>query len=115
MTGKRGVDVVFEHVGGEMLGKAILSATRGGRVVTCGATAGWDARVDLRHVFFRQVEILGSTLGSKGDLFPILDHISTHRLKPVVDQVLPLSEAQEAHRLLESRRSFGKIVLIPGK
>jgi NADPH:quinone reductase-like Zn-dependent oxidoreductase len=115
LTGKRGVDVVFEHVGGEMLMKAILAATRGGRVVTCGATAGFDARVDLRHVFFRQVEILGSTMGGKGDLFPILDHITAHRLTPVVDQILPLSQAAEAHRMLESRKTVGKIVLLPGR
>jgi NADPH:quinone reductase-like Zn-dependent oxidoreductase len=114
LTGKRGVDVVFEHVGGKLLMKAILSATRGGRVVTCGATAGWDARVDLRHVFFRQVEILGSTMGNRGDLFPILDHIAAGRMKPVVEAVLPLSLAAEAHRMLEDRKIFGKIVLRPG-
>lgn len=115
LTGRRGVDVVFEHVGGEMIGKAILCAKKGGRVVTCGATAGWDARIDLRHVFFRQVEILGSTMAGKGELFPILDLLSSGRLKPVVDRVLPLSRAREAHELLESRGTFGKIVLIPGR
>jgi NADPH:quinone reductase-like Zn-dependent oxidoreductase len=114
LTGKRGVDVVFEHVGGDVLGKAILCAARGGRVVTCGATAGFDVRIDLRHVFFRQVEVLGSTMGSKGDLFPILDHVAAGRLTPIIDQVLPLSQAQEAHRMLEGRGTFGKIVLRPG-
>lgn len=111
LTGKRGVDVVFEHVGGEVLGKAILAARKGGRVVTCGATAGFDARVDLRHVFFRQVEILGSTMAPKGDLFPILQHVAAGRLTPVIDRVLPLAEVQTAHRLLEERAQFGKIVL----
>jgi NADPH:quinone reductase-like Zn-dependent oxidoreductase len=106
--------VVFEHVGGETLGKAVLATARGGRVVTCGATAGWDARVDLRHVFFRQVEILGSTMAGKGELYPILEHLAAGRLQPVVDRVLPLSEAQAAHRLLEARGTFGKIVLQPG-
>lgn len=114
LTGKRGVDVVFEHLGGELLMKTILATTRGGKVVTCGATAGWDARIDLRHVFFRQVEILGSTMGCKGDLFPILDHIAAHRLRPIVDRELPLSRAAEAHALLEGRGTFGKIVLRPG-
>jgi NADPH:quinone reductase-like Zn-dependent oxidoreductase len=113
LTGKRGVDVVFEHLGGNILNQAVLSATRGGKVVTCGATLGWDARVDLRHVFFRQVEILGSTMASKGELFPILDHIAAQRLTPVVDRVLPLSQAQEAHKLLEDGEIFGKIVLRP--
>jgi NADPH:quinone reductase-like Zn-dependent oxidoreductase len=92
----------------------ILATRRGGRIVTCGATSGWDARTDLRHVFFRQIEILGSTMGSKGDLFDILTLVGDGRLQPVVDRTLPLAEAQAAHRLLEERAVFGKIVLIPG-
>lgn len=113
LTGKRGVDIVFEHVGAEVWPKLILATARGGRIVTCGATSGWDARTDLRHVFFRQLEILGSTMGPKGDLFPILDHVAAGRLTPIVDRTMPLAEAQAAHRLLESRAVFGKIVLIP--
>lgn len=113
LTGKRGVDIIFEHVGAEVWPKLILSAARGGRIVTCGATSGWDARTDLRHVFFRQLEILGSTMGQKGDLFPILDHVGAGRLRPVVDKTMPLAEAQAAHRLLQDRAIFGKIVLIP--
>ncbi len=113
LTNKRGVDVVFEHVGAEVWPKIILAAARGARIVTCGATSGFDARTDLRHVFFRQLEILGSTMAPKGDLFPILDHVAAGRLKPIVDRVLPLEKAQEAHRLLESRAQFGKIVLQP--
>jgi NADPH:quinone reductase-like Zn-dependent oxidoreductase len=113
LTGKRGVDIVFEHVGAEVWPKLILSAARNGRIVTCGATSGWDARTDLRHVFFRQLEILGSTMGSKGDLFPILDLVGAGRLKAVVDRSMPLAEAQAAHRLLQDRGVFGKIVLVP--
>ncbi|HEX6839382.1 MAG TPA: zinc-binding dehydrogenase [Polyangia bacterium] len=113
LTGKRGVDIIFEHVGAEVWPKLILSLTRGGRIVTCGATSGWDARTDLRHVFFRQLEILGSTMGPKGDLFPILDQVGNGRLKPVVDRIMPLAEAQAAHRLLQDRAIFGKIVLVP--
>jgi NADPH:quinone reductase-like Zn-dependent oxidoreductase len=111
LTGKRGVDVVFEHVGAEVWPKLILAVRKGGRIVTCGATSGFDARMDLRHVFFRQIEILGSTMAPKGDLFPILGHVAAGRLKPVIDRVLPLTEAQAAHRLLEERAQFGKIVL----
>jgi NADPH:quinone reductase-like Zn-dependent oxidoreductase len=113
LTGKRGVDIVFEHVGAEVWSKVILATARNGRIVTCGATSGFDARTDLRHVFFRQLEILGSTMGVKGDLFPILEHVGRGRLKAVVDRVMPLAEAQAAHRLLESRAHFGKIVLKP--
>lgn len=113
LTGKRGVDIVFEHVGAAVWDKVILATARGGRIVTCGATSGYDARTDLRHVFFRQLEILGSTMGPKGDLYPILDHMAAGRLRPVVDRVLPLAEAPAAHRLLESRAHFGKVVLVP--
>jgi NADPH:quinone reductase-like Zn-dependent oxidoreductase len=111
LTDKRGVDLVIEHVGGDVLAKSILAAAWGGRIVTCGATTGFTPEIDLRHVFFRQVEILGSTMGSKGDLFGILRHVERGALRPVVDRVMPLWEAQEAHRLLEARKVFGKIVL----
>ncbi|MBX3227618.1 MAG: zinc-binding dehydrogenase [Labilithrix sp.] len=111
LTGKRGVDLVVEHVGGEVLAKSIVAATAGGRVVTCGATAGFTPQIDLRHVFFRQVQVLGSTMGSKGDLFGILRHVEAGKLRPVVDRVMPLWDAVEAHRLLEARKAFGKIVL----
>jgi NADPH:quinone reductase-like Zn-dependent oxidoreductase len=111
LTERRGADLVIEHVGGEVLTKSVLAAAPGGRIVTCGATAGFDPKVDLRHVFFRQIEILGSTMGSKGALFKVLDHVAAGRLKPVVDRVLPLWEAREAHRVLEAREAFGKVVL----
>ncbi len=113
LTGKRGVDIIFEHVGAEVWPKLILCACKGGKIVTCGATSGWDARTDLRHVFFRQLEILGSTMAPKGDLYPILDHVAAGRLKPVIDRVLPLEQAEAGHRLLEERAQFGKIVLKP--
>ena len=111
LTDKKGVDVVIEHVGGEVFAKSILAAAWGGRVVTCGATTGFTPEIDLRHIFFRQVEVLGSTMGSKGDLFGILRHVEAGKLKPVVDRVLPLWSAVEAHQLLEARKVFGKIVM----
>jgi NADPH:quinone reductase-like Zn-dependent oxidoreductase len=111
LTGKLGVDAVIEHVGGEVFVKSVLATRWGGRVVTCGATAGFTPTLDLRQIFFRQVEVLGSTMGSKGDLFPVLALVEEGRLKPVVDRVLPLWSAAEAHRALEAREAFGKIVL----
>jgi len=113
LTGKRGVDVIFDHVGQSVWPKLLLCATRGGRIVTCGATSGHAAETDLRHVFFRQLSILGSTMAPKGDLFPILDHVVQGRLRPIIDQVLPLGQARQAHELLEARSSFGKIILKP--
>jgi NADPH:quinone reductase-like Zn-dependent oxidoreductase len=111
LTGKRGVDCVVEHVGGDVFVKSVLATAWGGRVVTCGATAGFTPTIDLRQVFFRQVEILGSTMGSKADLFDVLSHVRAGKLRPVVDRVLPLWDAAEAHRVLEAREAFGKVVL----
>jgi len=112
-TDRRGVDVVIEHVGGETLTKSILATRTGGRIVTCGATAGPKSTIDLRHVFFRQISILGSTMGSKNDLLQALDHIAAGRMKPVVHSTLPLRDAAQAHRILENREAFGKVVLVP--
>lgn len=111
LTDKKGVDVVIEHVGGDVFSKSILAAAWGGRIVTCGATTGFTPTVDLRHVFFRQVEVLGSTMGPKGDLFGILRLVEAGKLIPVIDRVLPLWSAVEAHGLLEERKAFGKVVL----
>lgn len=111
LTDKKGADVIIEHVGGDVFAKCILAAAWGGRIVTCGATTGFTPTIDLRHVFFRQIEVLGSTMGSKGDLFEILRLVEAGKLVPVVDRVLPLWSAEQAHRLLEERKVFGKIVL----
>ncbi|HTE51534.1 MAG TPA: zinc-binding dehydrogenase [Kofleriaceae bacterium] len=113
LTDRRGADVVIEHVGGDTFTASIRATATGGRLVTCGATAGPKPEIDLRHVFFRQIAILGSTMGSKGDLLEVLVHLAAGRLRPVVDRVLPLAEAAEAHRVLEARAAFGKIVLEP--
>jgi NADPH:quinone reductase-like Zn-dependent oxidoreductase len=113
LTGKLGVDAVIEHVGGEVFVKSVLAARWGGRVVTCGATAGFTPTVDLRQIFFRQVEVLGSTMGSKADLLAVLEHVAAGRLQPIVHAVLPLARAADAHRLLEARAAFGKVVLTP--
>ncbi len=111
LTGKRGVDAVIEHVGGDVMVKSLLATASGGRIVTCGATAGVEPKIDLRHVFFRQIEILGSTMGSKGSLFGILEHVKAGKLLPVVDRVMPLWQAADAHGVLERREAFGKVVL----
>lgn len=111
LAGRAGADVILDHVGGELLEKAVGVAAWGGRVVTCGATAGFKATLDLRQIFFRQVELLGSTMGSKGDLLEVLPMIMSGRLRAAIDRVVPLWEAREAHEALEGRQAFGKIVL----
>lgn len=112
-TGKRGVDAVIEHVGGDVFVQSIRAVRNGGRIVTCGATAGFHPAIDLRHIFFRQVEVLGSTMGSKADLLAVLGHVAAGKLSPVVHAVLPLAQAADAHRMLEERQAFGKVVLTP--
>lgn len=111
LTNKRGVDAVIEHVGGEVFTKSILATRWGGRVVTCGATSGFKPEIDLRQIFFRQIEVLGSAMGSKADLFNVLDLVRAGTVRPIVDRVFSLWDAVEAHRYLEARKAFGKVVL----
>ena len=113
ITGKRGVDVVFEHVGQATWPKSLESLTAGGRLVTCGATTGYDARVDLRYLFSKQWSLLGSFMGSLGELHQVLKFVFRKQLKPVIDRVYPLSEIRAAHERLERKEQFGKIVLKP--
>lgn len=110
-VGRRGVDLVFEHVGVATWEHSIKLCRNGGRIVTCGASSGWDAATDLRHVFFRQIQILGSTMGSKASLFRIAQLIGAGKLRPLVDRVFPLAQAADAHRYLDRREQFGKVVL----
>jgi len=114
LTGKRGVDVVFEHVGGETFEKSLRLLVKGGRLVTCGATAGPEATINLRLVFFKLLSILGSTMGSIAELREIMRHVEAGRLRPVVDRVMRLEDIAEAHRILENRQAFGKLVLRVG-
>jgi NADPH:quinone reductase-like Zn-dependent oxidoreductase len=113
LTDRKGVEVVFEHVGKTTWEKSLLAAGIGGRIVTVGATTGYDPLTDLRHVFFRQLSILGSTMGTAGELMEVLKFVGEGKLRPVVDRVLPLGEARAAQGLLTERAQFGKIVLTP--
>jgi NADPH:quinone reductase-like Zn-dependent oxidoreductase len=111
LTGKRGVDVVFEHVGAETFEGSLKSLARGGRLVTCGATTGGEATINIRLIFFKLLSILGSTMGSLAELHTIMNHVEAGRLHPVIDRVLPIDQIAEAHRVVESREAFGKVVL----
>ena len=113
LTGKRGVDVVFEHTGAVTWPGSIASLARDGRVVTCGATSGFDARTDLRQVFYRHLSLLGSFMGSKAELLYAMKFIEGGQIRAVIDTVLPLNEAERAHELIEDRAQFGKLVLLP--
>jgi NADPH:quinone reductase-like Zn-dependent oxidoreductase len=111
LTNGRGVDVVFEHVGQATWEQSIYSLAPGGRLVTCGATTGFDGKINLGYLFSRHISILGSFMGSKAELFSALELFKRGLLKPTVDCVLPLERAAEAHARLENRQQFGKIVL----
>lgn len=107
----RGADVVIEHVGEATWAQSVACLAVNGRLVTCGATTGYDAKIDLRFLFSRHLSILGSYMGSKAELFPVLDLVARKIIHPVIDKVLPLDHAAEAHARLERREQFGKIVL----
>jgi NADPH:quinone reductase-like Zn-dependent oxidoreductase len=111
-TGGRGVDIVVEHVGTATWDRSLKSLTRGGRLVTCGATTGHDAQIDLRVLFVRQLSLLGSYMGRKAELLRAAQFFFAGELRPVVDTTFPLSDAAEAQRRLESRAQIGKIVLV---
>jgi NADPH:quinone reductase-like Zn-dependent oxidoreductase len=111
LTGGRGVDVVFEHVGQATWEQSIYSLARGGRLVTCGATTGFDGKINIGYLFARHLSILGSFMGAKAELLAVLELFKRGRLKPVVDSVLPLDRAAEGHQRLENHEQFGKIVL----
>jgi NADPH:quinone reductase-like Zn-dependent oxidoreductase len=113
LTGKRGVDVVFEHTGQATWEKSIAALAHGGRLVTCGATSGFEGRTDLRLLFARNLSLLGSYMGRLAEFAEVLGHIRDRRLRPVVDRALPLGEARAAHEAMERREQFGKIVLVP--
>jgi NADPH:quinone reductase-like Zn-dependent oxidoreductase len=113
LSDRKGVDVVFEHTGAETWPGSIAALKKNGRLVTCGATSGFDARTDLRQVFYRHLTILGSFMGTKGELLEAMKFIESGAIRAVVDQTLPLAEARRAHELIENRAQFGKVVLIP--
>ena len=113
ITNKAGVDIVVEHVGAATWDESVKSLKSSGSLVTCGATTGPDVKIDLRHLFARQLTLLGSYMGTMADLHEVLGHVFAGRLKPVVDRVFPLKDLRAAHEYLEKSQMFGKIVVNP--
>jgi len=113
VTDRKGVDVVVEHTGAATWPGSISSLKSNGRLVTCGATSGYDAHTDLRQIFYRHLTVLGSFMGSKAELLEAMKFVREGKIRGIVDRVLPLSEARQAHELIEDRAQFGKIVLKP--
>ena len=112
-TGKRGADVIVDSVGAAFFGQNVRALARGGRLVIYGATTGPAAQLNLPLTFWKQIDVLGSTMASPAEFRAVMDLIVRGELKPVVDAVLPLSAAREAHERLEAGAVFGKIVLKP--
>ena len=113
ITNKAGVDIVIEHVGAATWDESVKSLKSSGTLVTCGATTGSEVKIDLRHLFARQLTLLGSYMGTMADLHEVLGHVFAGRLMPVVDRVFPLKDLRAAHEYLEKSRMFGKIVVNP--
>jgi len=113
ITSKQGVDVVMEHVGAATWDESMRSLKPAGTLVTCGATTGPAVGLDLRFVYARQLKILGSYMGTMGELHAVLKHVFSGSLKPVVDRRFPFTEARAAHQYLEKSQMFGKVVLEP--
>jgi NADPH:quinone reductase-like Zn-dependent oxidoreductase len=111
ITNREGVDVVIEHVGAATWDESMRSLKSGGTLVTCGATTGPEVKVDLRHLFARQLSLLGSYMGTMSDFHEVMGHVFAGRLKPVVDCVFELQDLRAAHEYLEKSAMFGKVVV----
>lgn len=115
ITKRRGVDVVVDSVGGDTYATSLASLVKGGRLVTCGATAGPRPQTDLQRIFWNQLSVFGSTMGNRREFAGMLNFVRQRRVKPVIDQVLPLSEGANAMARMEEGQQFGKIVLQVGE
>lgn len=113
LTGGRGVDVVFEHVGEATWEESLRSLARGGRLVTCGATTGGEAKIHLRRLFFKNLSVIGNTMGPRGHLHRLVKLLERGVLRPILAGTRPLAELADAHRSLEERRVVGKIAVLP--
>lgn len=113
ITNNRGVDLVIEHIGQAVWDKSLACLAKRGRLVTCGATTGGEVKITLRFLFMKQLQITGSYMGGRPEFLEIIKLVEAGHLKPVLDKTFPLREAAEAHQYLESRRHFGKVVLLP--
>lgn len=111
LTGKRGADVVVDSVGEATWMQSLKAAAKGGRVVTCGATSGPNPKEEIRLIFWNQLSIIGSTMGSRDDWRRLIEAVTTRHLRPVVDTVVPLAEGKSAYQRLKDAGQFGKIVL----
>jgi alcohol dehydrogenase len=107
------VDVVVDYTGADTWARSIRSMRRGGRLLVCGATSGYEAKTDLRYVWTREISVLGSDGWSRADLEAVLRAAQSGRIRPMIDRRLPLADTAEGQRLLEERDVFGKVIIRP--
>jgi NADPH:quinone reductase-like Zn-dependent oxidoreductase len=111
ITGRAGVDVIFDHIGPDTFAGNFKAIKWGGRIVTCGSTSGGNVDLNLRALFFKRIGLLGSTMGPMADQLAVWKLLCQKKLHPVVDRVFPVGEVGKAHEYVESRKAFGKVVL----
>ncbi|SIR67451.1 NADPH2:quinone reductase [Haladaptatus litoreus] len=113
LTDGRGVDIVVDHVGAQTWQSSLKSLVKGGRVVTCGATTGGNPETDLNRIFWNQLSVIGSTMATPGQAEEALEHVWDGTFEPRIRETLPMSEISRAHEMLENRKGFGKVVVVP--
>ena len=111
LTGKRGVDVVVDSVGAATWRASLTAAAKKGRIVTCGATSGPNPEEEIRIIFWKQLSILGSTMGTDAEFGALLAAVARRQVLPIVDEVFPLADVRSAYERLESGAGFGKVVV----
>jgi len=113
ITNKQGVDVVFEHIGKSAFPQEVALLKTGGTLVATGATTGYDTTLDLRYLFFKGTNLLGSTQGTRAELNQVLYWVSKGKIKPLVDEALPFSRMMEGHQRMIDGKIVGKLVTTP--
>ena len=115
ITKKQGVDLVFEHIGKSVFPQEVGLLKMGGTLVATGATTGYDSTIDLRYLFFKGTNLLGSTQGTKAELEDVIHWVGKGKIKPVIDTRLPFSDMADGHVMMAEAKQFGKILTTPQK
>jgi alcohol dehydrogenase len=115
ITHKQGVDVIFEHIGKSTFPQELSLLKMGGTLVSTGATTGYDSTIDLRYLFFKGINLLGATQGTKAGLEEVIRWVSEGKIRPIIDTILPFSNMVEGHVKMAESQLFGKILTTPQK
>jgi len=113
ISGKQGVDVLVNYTGGDTWVPSLRALAKHGRLLTCGATAGFDPKTDIRYIWRREVSIIGANGWTREDLEALLLEVERGTIKPIIDHVLPLADSADAMRILQDRKVFGKVIVTP--